>query len=306
MKVSIVGIGQVGAALAFAIVLKEAASQLVLVHHRIEIAEANVLDLQHSMLFVNHRIDIQAGGMEKTADSDVVVMTASKPWRDNFKDRMDAAQDNTELFSELIPQIAAASPGAKLVIISNPVDVLTYHAIQLSGFEPQRVIGTGTLVDSARFRALLSADTKIHPVDLRAYILGEHGNSQFPVFSSAESGGEQIDTNANRYTMAEHATSAGVEVFKAKGNTNFAVSSATMYIIDSILHDSHHTMPVSVYLDDFYGVSDVCLSVPAVIGGEGVLRILKTKLIPHEIDQLHKSAQIVRTAIKATKSIYCQ
>ncbi len=304
MKISIIGMGQVGAALAFGIVLKEMVGNLVLVHHRIEIAEANAEDLRHSLMFANQHIKVEAGNISQTINSDIVVITAAKPWRDNFKDRLDAASANTELFAELIPQIAKVSPKAKLIVISNPVDVLTYHAIKLSGFEPSQVIGTGTLVDSSRLRALLAEETKIHPVDLRANILGEHGNSQFPVFSSAESGGEKIDNNLSRQKMAQQAAEIGVNVYVTKGNTNFAVSTATMYIIESILHDSHHTMPVSVYLDDFYGVSDICLSAPAVIGKNGVSRILSAQLNEEEINKLHLSANVVRDTINKTKSIY--
>ncbi len=279
-------------------------NNLVLVHHKKEIAEANAEDLRHSLMFTNRHINIKAGDIKETKNSDIVVITAAKPWRDNFKDRLDAAYANTELFAELIPQIAKVSPNAKLIIISNPVDTLTYHAIKLSGFKPSQVIGTGTLVDSSRFRALLAEDTKIHPVDLRANILGEHGDSQFPVFSSAQSGGEQIDNNLHRQKMSKQAAQIGIDIYKTKGNTNFVVSTAAMYIIESVLHDGHHTMPVSVYLDDFYGVSDICLSVPAVIGKDGVSRVLTGHLNEEEINKLHHSANIVKDTINKTKHIY--
>ena len=306
MKISIIGIGQVGASLAFGLALKETVSDIVLVHHRPEIADANAADLQHAMLFANRRINIQAGDMEATAHSDIVVITASRPWRENFADRLDAACANTELFAEIIPAIAAVNPTAKLLIISNPVDVLSYHAVQLSGYEPHRVIGTGTLVDSARFRGLLADETDIHPVDLRAYILGEHGNSQFPIFSSAETGGMKIAENASRREMAKSAATVGVEVFSTKGNTNFVISSAALHIIETIVKDSRHTMPVSVHVDDFYGVSDLFLSVPAVIGIDGVMRILKPKLNSGEINSLQKSASVIREVITRTKSVYSQ
>lgn len=304
MKLSIIGIGQVGAALAYGLLLKEMVHELVLVHHRPEIAEANARDLRHAGLYIHHRIEVRAGSIEDTANSDLVVITAAAPWKDSFNDRLDAAAKNTELFAELIPPLAKVSPNGKFLVISNPVDILTYHTIKLSGLDPHQVLGTGTLVDSGRFRSLLAADTGIHPVDIRAYILGEHGNSQFPVFSVAEAGGEKVDDNESRRAMAEQAASAGVEVFKAKGNTNFAVSTASMYVIDSILNDARHTMPVSVYLDDYHGVRDLCMSVPAVVGCMGVNRLLQVELTEPELAAFHKSADIIHKVIQHTKKIY--
>lgn len=299
MKVSIVGLGRVGSTLAYTLLLKEAARELVLVHTDAEKAEGDAADLRHARLFIEHRTDIAAGTVADTRDSDVVVVTASRPWRDDFTDRLDAARMNSKLFAELIPPLAQASPEAVLIVVSNPVDVLTYQAIRFSNFPAARVIGTGTLVDSARFRALLADEVGIHPEDLRAYTLGEHGESQFPAFSVAESGGEKIDATAERHALFERAMRAGIDVFNLKGYTNFAIAMATYHIVDSVLTDARRTMPVSVLIDDYLGVSDVCLSVPCVIGAGGIQRKLRPALDDRETRAFQLSAKLLRRAIDA-------
>jgi len=300
MKVSIIGMGRVGSALAFAVVLKELADQLVLVNKKRDVAVGDALDLTHAHLFLEHNVEIRAGGIGDTAASDVVAICASAPWKDNFKSRADAAGPNTRLFEQIIPQIANASPHAKLLIVTNPVDVLTWHAIRLSGFSPRRVMGTGTLVDSARFRELLSESVRIHPTDLRAYVLGEHGPTQFAALSCAEAGGERLEDKPERRRLFEAAREAGLDVFRAKGYTNYAIAMAAAYVIDSIKNDACHTMPLSVRIDGYCGVRDVCLSVPVVVGKDGVDRWLKPELSPAEAAAFRCSAEAVRGLIEAT------
>lgn len=300
MKVSIIGLGRVGSTLAYTLVLKELVDELVLVNRRGEVAEGDALDLQHAHLFIEHKIAIRAGDVSDTAGSEVVAICASAPWKENFTSRNDAAIANTRLFEELIPAVAAASPDAKLVILSNPVDVLAWHAIRLSGFNSRRVMGTGTLVDSARFRELLSAQVGIHPADLRAYVLGEHGDTQFPAFSCAQAGGEPIEDRPDRRAMFDEATQAGLDVFRKKGYTNYAIAMAGAYVIESILTDARHTMPLSVLIEGYCNVRDVCLSIPVVVGRDGIDRQLKPELTPDEARAFRKSAAAVRSVIDAT------
>jgi len=299
MKVSIIGMGRVGSTLAYTLLLKELPREMVLVHQQRDKSEGDAADLRHAHLFLDHRIDIRAGEVADTMDSDVVVVTASRPWREGFSDRLAMAKANSELFAQLIPQLARVSPQAVLIIVSNPVDVLTYQAIRYSGFAPQRVIGTGTLVDSARFRALLADEVGIHPEDLRAYTLGEHGKTQLPAFSVAEAGGERIDESPHRHELFEQALAAGMDVFNLKGYTNFAIATATYYIVESVLTDARHTMPVSTLIDGYLDVSDVCLSVPCVIGMGGVVRQLRPGLNEQETQAFRRSAAVVRGAIES-------
>ena len=300
MKISVIGCGRVGSTLAYTLVLKGLADELVLVNRTRDTAEGDALDLQHAHLFIDKPIDIRAGEIEDTAGSEVIALCASAPWKENFDNRLGAAKANTQLFEELVPPLAAASPDAKLVVLTNPVDVLTWHAIRLSGFPPERVMGTGTLVDSARFRELVSAQIGIHPSDIRAYALGEHGDSQFVAFSCAEAGGEPLEDRPDRRAMFSEATRAGYEVFNKKGCTNYAIAMAATYVIETILTDARHTMPLSVLVDGYEGVSGVCLSLPVVVGREGVVRWMNPKLNEEEAEAFRASASVIREAIVGT------
>lgn len=297
MKVSVIGIGKVGSTLAFILSLKNIVRELVLVGRNKESVLGDVLDMRHGQLFVDVPTKITAGTTEDTAGSDIIAICASAPTPPDMLDRMVLAKSNVALLQEILPPLATASPNAKILIVSNPVDVLVHFAIQFSGFEPARVFGTGTLVDSARFRQLLSEEIDIHSEDIRAYILGEHGESQFAALSCADAGGEPIDATPARFALAKQAADAGIEVFKLKGYTNYAVASAAADIIHSVVTDAKHTMPISIQLDGYYGISDVCLSLPVVLGKRGVERILHPSLNNDEREQLAYSAQKIRAVI---------
>lgn len=298
MKVSIIGIGKVGSSLAFILSLKNIIRELVLVGRNQNSVMGDVLDLRHGQLFVDVPTKINGGTVEDTAGSDILAICASVPMPPNMHDRMVLATGNVKLLKDLLPPLAKASPNAKILMVSNPVDVLVHYAIQFSGFAPERVLGTGTLVDSARFRQLLSEEINIHSEDIRAYILGEHGDSQFAALSCADAGGEPIDPTPARFALAKKAAEAGLEVFKLKGYTNYAIASAAADIIHCIVTDSKHTMPISLKLDGFYGIDDVCLSLPAVVGKGGVERILHPNLNVQEREQLNQSASVIREVIK--------
>ncbi|MDZ7736498.1 MAG: hypothetical protein U5P41_10620 [Gammaproteobacteria bacterium] len=199
-----------------------------------------------------------------------------------------------------MPELAKNSPDAVFVVLTNPVDIMTYHTIRLSGFPPRRVIGTGTLIDSARFREMLSDEIGIDPDDLRAYILGEHGPHQFPALSQAQVGGERIDDNEHRRQMFRDAVEAGHNVLRAKGYTNYAIAMAASLIIEAIVHDTRRTMPVSTLIDGWLDVADVCLSLPVVIGRSGITRVLHPELDASEREAFRQAAVAVA---EATRSI---
>ncbi len=297
MKVSIIGVGKVGSSLAFILSLKNIIHELVLVGRNRNSVMGDVLDLRHGQLFVEAPTRIIAGDLEDTVDSDVIAYCASIPTPPDMFDRLQLAAGNVQLLKDILPDLAKRSPNAKILLVSNPVDVLAYFAIEFTGMSPQQILGTGTLVDSARFRQLLSEEVKIHVEDIRAYILGEHGQSQFPAMSCADAGGEPLDATPARYALAKQAAEAGIEVFKLKGHTNYTVALAAADIIQCIVSDTKHTMPISVKLDGFCGLHDVCLSLPAVVGKRGVERILHPKLNEQEIQQLHHSAAVLSQVI---------
>ena len=311
MKLSILGTGHVGAATAFAAVLRAACTELTLVNRTRDRAEGEALDLSHAASLLPDRVTIRAGDVRDVEGSGVVVLTLSAPWDpDRHQTRLDLAADNVELFREWVPQVAEHAPDAVLLVVSNPVDVMTYHTLKLSGFGPKRVLGTGTLIDSARYRTGLSEAIGVHPDDIRAYILGEHGDTQFPLLSAAVTGGERFYESDLTRRLFERTVRGGYEVTELKGYTNWAVATATVEIVRAVAEDSRRTLPVSVLLGaeavrGWPGLSgegepwpgEVCLSVPAVVGRGGVRRILRPALSGTEAEALRRSAAAVRAAL---------
>lgn len=299
MKISVIGIGKVGATVAFLLAEDGLASEIVLWNRSPAAARANALDIEQACAFTPYRVVIRAGETDDTAGSDILVMCASVPTPAQLIDRCELAAGNIALMRELVPRFATLSPNAVIVNVTNPVDVITWHILRLSGFPWQRVIGTGTLVDSARFRDILSQQVGIHPLDIRAYILGEHGDTQFAALSIATAGGEHINATPARYTMLEQAKETAFEVLRGKGYTNYAVAMAVRTIVEAVVRNLCATLPVSVRISGFCGVSDVCLSIPSVIGQGGVHFTLAPDLSTGEQEAFRRSAAVVRKAIEA-------
>lgn len=297
MKVTIVGPGKVGMVLAYTLVLRGIAREVLLVGADREKAEGEALDLTHAQAFQQVPVKVRAGGIEDAGGSKVVAICASVPTPAGLISRNALARGNAELMETLLPRLAEVAPDCILLMVSNPVDVLTWQALELTGFPRERVVGTGTLVDSIRFRELLSEMLAIHPDDLRAYILGEHGEHQFPAMSVAQAGGERIEDTPERRALCDQAKIAGIEVFRKKGNTCYAIGQAAAYIIESILLDEKRTVPLSVKVDGFLGVEGVCLSMPVVVGERGVERFLHPDLSPVEVEQFRAAAEAVRQVI---------
>jgi L-lactate dehydrogenase len=297
MKVSIVGIGKVGSALAFALVTKGLCEELVLVGRTRSSALGDAHDLAHASAFVRP-MNVRAGTVADTAGSDIVIFTASVPMRDKSS-RSSVAKGNARLYRKLVPQIARRSPRAILIVVANPVDLMTYVTLKASGFDPSRVMGTGTLIDTARFRALLSQQSGINVFDLRAYILGEHGDSQFPALSVASAGGMRFDEHdATVLRMFREARRSGYQVVRHKGYTNYAIALATTLIVEMIANDLHAVAPVSVLIDGYFGVNGVCMSVPCVIGRKGVTKVLPVELNDQEVEAFRRSATLLQGVIR--------
>jgi L-lactate dehydrogenase len=298
LKISIIGMGRVGSATAFAMVMQGLAEELVLVDEPLSKAVGDAYDLQHASAFVGP-MDVRASCLDGIAGSDIVIVCASTPVTDTSS-RLAQAAANSTLFGELIPAIAQHSPDAVLVIITNPVDVMTYLALKLSGFPPSRVLGTGTLIDTARFRSLLSHASGVNPDDIRAYIVGEHGDSQIPALSVASAGGVRFrEHDATVLDMFAQAQQGGYRVIAHKGHTNYSIAMATSMIVRAIARNSLAVLPVSVLIDDYLGVSDVCLSMPSVIGRSGVVRTLPIELSVEEAEAFRRSARTVRDVIRS-------
>jgi L-lactate dehydrogenase len=298
MKIAIIGTGRVGSSIAYALVLKQTCDHLVIAGRSHEKARGDALDLQHALAFCSRPMRIEACANEQVRDADIIVVTASVASDGQiFKSRLQLGDKNTAMFRELIPTLAVNNPNAVLIIVTNPVDVMTYAASKLSGFLPNRVMGVGTLVDSARFRTLLSQEEHIHPDDLRTYILGEHGPNQFPLLSSAKAGGELIRDTPRHRELFTQVIEAGFEVYRLKGYTNYAIATATCMVIEAIIFDEYRTMPLATRFDDWMGIQDNCFSIPVVVGRSGIIRHLTPEMNDDERQNLRTAAVAIKSTI---------
>lgn len=298
MKIAIIGTGRVGSSIAYALVLKQFCEDLVIAGRSLDKARGDALDLQHTLAFCSRPIRIEARTIGQVMGADIIVITASADTQGQvITSRMQLGDGNAAMFRELIPALAANNPTAVLLIVTNPVDVMTYAASKLSGFPSNRVLGIGTLVDSARFRTLLSQEVHIHPDDLRTYILGEHGPNQFPMLSSAEAGGERIQDTPRHRELFTQVIEAGFEVFKLKGYTNYAIATATCMVIEAVVFDQFRTMPLATRFDEWMGIRDNCFSIPVVVGRGGIVRHLQPELSNDEQESLRIAAAAIKNTI---------
>ena len=297
MKLAIIGTGHVGSSIAFLVALKGLCNHLVLAGRNITKEQGDALDLQHTLAFCERPMIVEASAIEDAKDCDIIVVTASIKTQGQVASRMELGAANVELFRQMIPILAQNNPHSIFIIITNPVDVLTYLATQLSGFPSSKIIGVGTLVDSARFRTLLSAQEKIHPDDLRAYILGEHGPNQFPVFSNAFAGSERIPDAPSNRRIFQEVNRAGLDVYELKGYTNYAIAAAACEVIKTIVYDDHRTMPLSTFFYEWEGIDNNCFSIPVVLGRAGIIRHLHPELNDQEKIALEKTAKLMKENI---------
>ena len=308
MKISIVGVGNVGSIVGLFLARGGLAAEIILCARDTvdsqRRANAEALDINHAIAFTGHNVIVRAGVTKDTVDSQIIIFAASVPSPAGMKDRMQLARGNTTLAQELIPSLIHMSPEAIFINVSNPLDVLTYEIIRLTGLGYRKVFGTGTLIDSARFRRCLANELDINALDINAYVIGEHGDTQFATLSHASTGGMRLDhvmtkiVHENWLADAEtDARTAGFEIFNARGYTNYAVAMAVEMIVDGIVHDRCETLPVSVRIDGFCGVRGVCLSIPCVVGHGGIKLRLEPELDASETSKFRASAQSVRKVI---------
>ena len=304
MKISITGTGRTGTAIAFALTLQGLADHIVLVSRDPSgKAEGDALDLAHAGVALNPKpTNITAGRLADAAGSDVVVVTNSVPM-DNMVDRNELAEGNSEIFKQMLPTLADDSPDAIFVIVTNPVDVMTHLAVRWAKLSPRRVIGTGTLIDTVRFRSLLAEMVGIHSHDVRAYVLGEHGEGMVPALSQATAGGVRLpESDAKIRDRFERARHAGIEILRHKGYTDYAVAACTAMIVGAIVDNTREVLPVSTTIDGPYGLRDVAMSLPCVIGRRGVLRVLQPTLSDDETAALLASAAKIKVVIDSVMS----
>jgi L-lactate dehydrogenase len=307
MKVSIIGGGGlVGSSTAFALQCGGVVSSICLIDANQDMAQGQALDLLHgASLAADQRIT--AGDMSEVASSQVVIVTAGLR-RKPEESRLDLINRNVDLFLGLLDQMKSAGlkDSTYLIVVSNPVDVLTYLAVRRSGLPWQRVIGLGTVLDTARFRSNLAKRLQVPATQVGALILGEHGDSMVPIWSSATIGGlplEQwpgFDANVQK-EMFEATKGSGAQVIKLKGGAGYAVGLSIREVVHSIALDGRRVLPVSTLINGPYGIRDVCLSVPTEVGCGGVRKQIELALSPKERLGLQHSARVLRDTIIAVE-----
>lgn len=305
-KVAIVGTGQVGATFAFALMVSGLATSIVLIDRRPEMAEGHAMDLNHGLSFVPPA-RIYASDYSECKDASIVVITAGAAQKPG-ETRLDLVQKNTDIFKAIIPEIVKYNPRI-LLIVTNPVDILTYVALKLSGYPMNRVMGSGTTLDTARFRYLLSEHCQVDPRNVHASIIGEHGDSEVAVWSQVNVAGVPLKDYCpvckrncpieEREEIFNQVRSAAYEIISRKGYTNFAIALALVKIVESILRDENSVLPVSTLVDNYYDITDLCLSIPVILNRNGISRVIKIALDESEITKLQASATVLKEVIEA-------
>jgi L-lactate dehydrogenase len=305
-KVVIVGAGAVGSTFAYALAQSGLSDEIVLRDANHELAMGQVLDLAHGQAFFPS-VQIREGQLTDYADAHLIVITAGAKQRSG-ESRPELLQRNTTIIQSIVDEIVLQHSPAVLVVVSNPVDILTYVAQKRSGWSRARVIGSGTVLDSARFRYLLSQHCGVDVHNVHAYILGEHGDSEFAAWSMTNVAGLPIeqycpvcakcdDWRQEHRKIAEAVKDSAYHIIDYKGATNFAVGLALVRITGTILRNQHSVLTVSAVLDGEYGLSGVSLGVPCVLSQKGVERVFEIKLPPDEQAALAKSAAVLQKMI---------
>jgi L-lactate dehydrogenase len=304
-RVAVVGTGNVGATFAYALLLSGLAAEIVLIDANRARAEGEAMDLNHTVPFT-HPTRVWAGDMADCAGAAVSVVCAGAAQRPG-ESRLDLVQRNAAIFRQIVPEIARHNPGGIILVATNPVDVLTYATLRLSGLPPARVIGSGTILDTARFRHLLSQRFQVDARSVHAFIIGEHGDSEVPVWSLANIAGMRLVDYSAAHGLADDPAAmteifrqtrdAAYHIIERKGATYYAVAAGLMRIVEAILRDQHTVLSVSSLLEGAYGLRDVCLSLPTVVGRRGVERVLQLDLTADEEAGLRRSAALLQATI---------
>jgi L-lactate dehydrogenase len=304
MKVSIIGGGGlVGSCAGYALQLGKIVSEINLLDVNADLVKGQALDILHGAPFVADQ-RIRSGSYELIPQSDLVCITAGLR-RKPDESRLDLINRNVALFLEILNHVLSAGlrKDAIVLIVSNPVDVLTYLAVSKLGLPARQVIGLGTTLDSSRFRSLIAEALGLPPTQVTALILGEHGDSMVPIWSAAQAAGLPLEkypgwSTARAEELFKRTRGSGAEVIKLKGGAGFAVGVSIAEVIHAIALDSKRILPVGSLIQGPYGIRDVCLSLPTMVGRAGAERVLEIELWPREIQALQQSAAVLRETIE--------
>jgi L-lactate dehydrogenase len=306
-KLAVVGAGSVGTSLAYAALIRGSASNIALFDVNAAKAEAEVLDLAHGTQFAAAAASMTGGGdIAVTEGADVVVITAGAKQAPG-QTRLDLAGTNVRILEDLMPQLLRHSPNAVYVLVTNPCDVLTVAAQKISGLPTGRIFSSGTVLDTSRLRWLLARRAGVAVPSVHASIVGEHGDTEFPVWSTATIGpipvrdwtvdGERVFNPEYLAETAREVTQAAYKVIAGKGATNYAIGLSGARIVEALLRDEHAVLPVSTVLDGQHGISGVALSLPSVVGRGGVHTVLEMPMDDGELAALQHSADTLRNTL---------
>jgi len=303
-KIAVVGVGAVGASTAFALAVSGLATELALVDVHKAKAEGEAMDLAHAAAFIKP-IQIYAGNFEDCRDAGIIIFTAGAGQKPG-ETRMDLLKTNYRILKDCLTQMALTDENI-LIIASNPLDVLTYAALKATGLSPERVFGSGTVLDSSRFRHILSEHCGVAPRNVHATVVGEHGDSEVMLWSLADIAGTRIDhfcelvgvPPIKREEVDKQVRNAGYEIISRKGATYYAVSLAIKRICESVIRDENTILSVSGLVDGHYGIDGCCLSLPSIVNSKGRGYPLDLPLAAEEEAALRRSAEVLRKAISS-------
>lgn len=309
-KVVVVGAGAVGATFAYSLAQSGLAEEIVLIDKNESLARGQVMDLVHGQPYFPP-VSIRVGGPDDYADARLIVLTAGAAQRPG-ETRIQLLQKNALIVRAVVAEVTERQSAAVMLVVTNPVDVMTHVALRSSGWDRQRIMGSGTVLDSARLRYLLSAQCGVDVHNVHGYVLGEHGDSQFVAWSMAHIGGVPVDGlcptcgrcadwTETRGRIAQEVRDSAYHIIDYKGATAYAVGLALVRITGAVLRSQNSVLTVSTLLDGEYGLRDVCLGVPCIVSADGVEKILDHELPDHELAALHSSAAALKEAIEALR-----
>ncbi len=307
-KISIIGAGNVGATIAYTLTMDGMASELVLVDINEDKAKGEALDIIQGTPFCPP-VDIYAGNYSDIANSDIVIITSGIP-RKEGQSRLDLAQNNINLMKEMGPELVKHAPDAIYVVVSNPVDIMTYTLIKSTGLPERQVVGSGTVLDSARLRSDIADSLDVNPKNVHAYVFGEHGDSSFVPWSLATISGMPLEafyrekrkldpgfTDIDLDGYEENVRTSGSKIISKKGATYYAIALSVRRICDCIIRDTNSILTVSGMIHDRYGMDDVCLSLPFVVNKDGIEYAVSPEILPEEEEKLTNSYNVLREMI---------
>ncbi len=306
-KISVIGAGAVGTTFAFRLTISGLVKEIALVDKDMKKAEGHAMDLNHGLMFASPT-DIHATDFKGVKGSKLVVVTAGAKQQPG-QSRLDLVQKNTDIFKNIMPQIAKYAPEAIVLIVTNPVDILTYLTLKILKYPKEKVFGSGTVLDTSRFRYLISHKCGVDPRNVHAYIIGEHGDTELPVWSNANIGGlllkdycpicgKGCDYRDKVGKIFQKVKNAAYEIIDKKGATYYAIALALQKIAEAVIRDDNSILPVSTLIENYYQINDVCLGIPSLVNNKGVDKILTIKLSQEEQKNLRHSAETLKEIIK--------